>query len=217
NRFNRVLRQFVRVFARDDHPCSIFLDDLQWVDSASLNLVKILVTDPEVNHLQLIGAYRDTEVGDSHDVMLALNQLRVANVEVRELRLACLDVDQVTDLLVDTLGCESHDARPLAELIHQKTAGNPFFVNQFLLFLQQDELIQYDYRAGKWVWDLRRIWALGITDDVVDLMNRKLNTLPASTREALQVAACLGNRFNLADIAIALDESVHVAFESVLA
>jgi len=202
NRFNRLFRRFVRVFARADHLLTVFLDDLQWADPASLELLKTLVTDPGTGHFLVIGAHRNTEAGGCDPIVRALDDLSSADVSISCVKLSALEPGDVADLLRDALQCEAEQITPLAALVFQKTDGNPFFISQFLSFLQRDGLIEFDYRAGRWIWDLRRISARGITEDVLELMSRKFVRLPALTKEALKSASCMGSRFDLARLAL---------------
>jgi len=202
NRFQSVFRAFVGVFARKEHPLALFLDDLQWLDAATLNLIEHLLTHTDVRHLLLIGAYRDNEVIASHPLMLMLDSLRKSSVAVRDIVLNPLSLDDVGQLIADSVHQERVLTDSLARLVHEKTAGNPFFVVQFLTALAEERLLEFDSRAAVWRWDLDRIRARGITDNVVDLLIGKLNRLPDNTREALKQLACLGNRANTTTLVI---------------
>jgi predicted ATPase/class 3 adenylate cyclase len=206
-RFNRVFRQFVRVFARKDHLLCIFVDDLQWADAASLALLKTLLTDRHTLHFLVIGACRNTGFDvDSGGLPKMLDELRAVNVPISLIRLSHLGVRQVGELLADTFYCPLKDAAPLAELILQKTDGNPLFVSQFLSFLHDERLIDFNYAESRWQWDLKRISAQGVTEDVLALMSRKLVTIPPLAQEALKAAACMGNRFSLSELRSVMGE-----------
>jgi predicted ATPase/signal transduction histidine kinase len=202
NRFQWVFRAFVGVFARKEHPLALFLDDLQWLDAATLNLIEHLIIHPDVRHLLLIGAYRDNEVIASHPLMLMLDSLRKSSAAVRDIVLTPLSIDHVGQLTADSVRQERALTEPLARLVHEKTAGNPFFVVQFLTALAEERLLEFDSRAAVWRWDVDRIRVRGITDNVVDLLIGKLNRLPDNTREALKQLACLGNRANTTTLVI---------------
>lgn len=202
NRFQMVLLQFVGVFAGPEHPLVLFLDDLQWLDAATLELIEQLVTGQEVHHLLLIGAYRDNEVGPTHPLMRVLNAIRKAKVEVHEIVLAPLTLGDVSRLVADSLHCEGEHSRPLAELVYQKSGGNPFYVIQFFTSLADEKLLSFDPGDGGWSWDLPRIAAKGYTDNIVDLMARKLVRLPAGTQDALKNFACLGNTATIATLCL---------------
>jgi predicted ATPase/GAF domain-containing protein len=197
-RFQLVFRRFIGVFARPEHPLALFLDDLQWLDSATLDLIEDLLTQSDVRHLMLIGAYRDNEVNSSHPLMRKLEAIRTAGAPVQEIVLTPLTREDLAQLTKDALHCEPERATALAELIHEKTAGNPFFAIQFISALVEEGLFTFDYGEGRWSWDLNRIRAKGYTDNVVDLMVGKLNRLPVETQQALQLLACMGNRAEFA-------------------
>ncbi|MEA2634240.1 MAG: hypothetical protein QOH92_1007, partial [Chloroflexota bacterium] len=169
-RFQLVFRRLLGVFARPEHPLVLFLDDLQWLDAATLELIAHLVTEPEVRHLMLVGAYRGNEVDPSHPLMRTLEMIRKAGGKVEEIVLAPLKPGDVGQLIADSLHCEREIARPLAQLVHEKTDGNPFFAIQFFMALAEEALLVFDHGAAAWTWDLHRIRAKGFTDNVADLM-----------------------------------------------
>jgi PAS domain S-box-containing protein len=209
-----VFRRFIGVFARAAHPLALFLDDLQWLDAATLDLLEDLLTRSDLQHLMLIGAYRDNEVDAAHPLMRKLDEIRQAAAQVQEIRLAPLARDQLGQLIADALRCKPSSAAPLAQLVHEKTVGNPFFVMQFLHALAEEDLLTFDHDSACWRWDLDRIHAKRYTENVVDLMVRKLTRLPAETRQALQLLACLGNVAPIAILSIVLgtsEEQVHAA------
>ncbi|HYZ33479.1 MAG TPA: AAA family ATPase [Crenalkalicoccus sp.] len=201
-RFQLVFRRFLGVFAQPEHPLALFLDDLQWLDPATLDSIEHLVTHPDVQHLLLIGAYRDNEVGPAHPLARALARIRGAGGRVREIVLAPLRPDDVAQLLADALNTAPGRVRPLAELVFEKTAGNPFFTIQFLLALADEALLAFDPGMLTWTWDLTRIRAKGFTDNVADLMAAKLSRLPRATQNALGQLACLGNVAETATLAV---------------
>jgi PAS domain S-box-containing protein len=192
-RFMLVFRRFISVFARAEHPLALFLDDLQWLDSATLDLLEDLLTHPDLRHLMLVGAYRDNEIDATHPLMVKFQAIRDASGRIDEVKLAPLACVHVRQLIAEALHCEPAHSAPLAQLVHDKTGGNPFFVIQFLHALVEEDLLTFDHDAGQWCWDPGRIHAKGYTDNVVDLMVGKLSRLPAGTRHALQQLACLGN------------------------
>src|SRR6266571_3829844 len=197
NRFNLLFQRFLGVFATPGHPLVIFLDDLQWADSATLALLRTLLANLDLRGLLVIGAYRDNEVSERHPLMLTLSEIRAAGTPLREITLGPLPLAHLTQLVADTLHTDGERAKPLADLVLSKTAGNPFFVTQFVKTLHQEGLVAFDYSAGHWHFDLARIRRMDITDNVVDLMAAKIRRLPAPTQEMLKLAACIGNRFTL--------------------
>jgi PAS domain S-box-containing protein len=207
NRFQMVFRRFLGVFARNEHPLALFLDDLQWLDSATLDLLEHLVTHSEVRHLLLLGAYRDNEVSPSHPLLRTLEAIRKAGARVQEIVLAPLGLDDVGQLIADALRCEPERVRPLAQLVQEKTGGNPFFAIQFFTGLAEEGLLAFDPITRAWQWNMDRIRARSYTDNVVDLMAGKLIRLPGETQAALQQLACLGNVAETTMLSIVLGKS----------
>ena len=192
-RFQLVFQRFIGVFAQPDHPLALFLDDLQWLDMATLDLLEDLLTRSDLQHLMLIGAYRDNEVDATHPLIVKLKAIRNAGAKIDEITLAPLAREHLEQWIAEALHCKPACAVPLAQLVQEKTAGNPFFVIQFLLALAEEELLTFDHDAACWSWNLDRIHAVGYTENVVDLMVGKVSRLPAETQRALQQLACLGN------------------------
>jgi PAS domain S-box-containing protein len=214
NRFQLVFRRFIEAFARPEHPLALFLDDLQWLDAATLDLIEDLLIRQDVRHLLLIGAYRDNEVPPDHPLMRRIGAIRAGGAEVREINLGPLSREHLTRLIADSLHCECERAIPLAHLIHAKTGGNPFFANQFLSALAQVGLVFFDHGHGRWSWDLGGIRAKGYTDNVADLMAGMLTQLADNTQRTLRDLACLGNVADARTLSPILDmpeEDVHAA------
>jgi PAS domain S-box-containing protein len=205
-RFQLVFRRFIGVFARPEHPLALFFDDLQWLDPATLDLLEDLLTQQDVRYLMLIGAYRDNEVDSNHPLMRKLEMIRKTKAAVHEIVLAPLVRKDLEQLIGDSLRCEPERAAPLAELVHEKTNGNPFFAIQFVSSLAEEGLLTFDHGDSRWSWDLARIHAKGYTDNVVDLMVEKLSRLPVETLNALQQLACLGNNADFALLAMVHQE-----------
>jgi diguanylate cyclase (GGDEF)-like protein len=197
NRFNLVFKNFIQVFARAKHPLTIFLDDLQWVDSASLQLISVLVTEGSP-YLFLIGAYRDSEVSAFHPLNLTLNELATAGVKIEYISLSPLGFSQVEQLIFETLKRDRELTKTLAELVLEKTHGNPFFMNQFLTTLQAEKLLNFDRNRGIWEWDLQKIQLdISTHNNLTDLLTKKIQKLDRAEQEILQLAACIGNTFEL--------------------
>ena len=212
-RFQLVFRRFLGAFASPEHPLALFLDDLQWLDTATLELLERLITDPDVRHLLLIGAYRDNDVSSSHPLMRSLAAIREAGARAEEIVLAPLGLDDVERLVSDTLHCRPDSAGPLALLVHEKTGGNPFFGIQLLTTLVEEGLVRFDRDAAAWTWDLDRIRVKGYSGNVVDLMLGKLKRLPRRTQTALQQLASLGNVAEIELLSLVFEQSeeeIHV-------
>ena len=204
-RFLLVFRRFIGAFARPAHPLALFLDDLQWLDAATLDLLEDLLTQPDLRSLLLIGAYRDNEVTATHPLMRRLDAIKAAGGRVAEMTLAPLTREDLGELIADALHCEPARAAPLAQLVREKTGGNPFFAIQFLSSLAEEGLLIFDHDAARWSWDLERIHAKRYTDNVVELMVGKLTRLPAEAQKALQLLACLGNIAEFTRLSIVLE------------
>ncbi|YAF96759.1 MAG: AAA family ATPase [Nodularia sp. CChRGM 3473] len=208
-RFNLVLQNFIQVFTQKEHPLVMFLDDLQWADSASLQLIELLMSQADSQYLLLIGAYRDHEVDKTHPLRTTIASLEQTGVAIHELTLTPLALPQIQQLLSDTLNnADLAQLTPLAELLQQKTNGNPFFMNEFLKSLYTEGLLQFNFTQRQWQWQLAKIQAAQITDNVVELMALKIQKLPVATQEALKLAACIGNLFDLHTLAIASSKSL---------
>jgi PAS domain S-box-containing protein len=207
SRLQLVFRRFLGVFARPEHPLTLFLDDLQWLDAATLDLLADLFTQADVQQLLVIGAYRDNEVNSAHPLMRKLDAIRKAGAFVQEISLAPLAREDLGRLIADTLSCAPGRAAPLARLVHEKTGGNPFFAIQFISALVEEALLSFDHNAARWRWEIDRLHAKGYTDNVVDLMVGKLTRLPVETQAALQQFACLGNVAEITILSIVLGKS----------
>ena len=208
NRFHLVFHQFIQVFTTPEHPLVIFLDDLQWIDAASLNLLQVLMKETDTAYLLVIGAYRDHEVSAAHPLMLTLEELKKRGVPCHTITLMPLEFKDINHLIVDTLHCSHPMAVPLTELVMQKTQGNPFFATQFLKALYYEQLITFNPQVGYWQCDLSQIKMQVLTDDVVEFMAWQLQKLPPGTQHLLQLAACMGNRFDLETLAIVCEQTV---------
>ena len=243
NRFNLAFKQFIHVFTQKAHPLVLFLDDLQWADSASLKLVHVLLTDLDSQYLLVIGAYRDNEVSPTHPLMQTLDSIYSCGSIIHNIVLQPLTLSTVNQLVADTLGDNGSSAVPsiagfsqqygeidgesllaknnnnerekcklLAELVLNKTQGNPFFITQLLTSLYAEKLLKFDFSIGRWEWDMGQIQSVAIADyNVVELLARNIQKLPPETQKVLKLAACIGNRFNLDVLAIVSEKSISEA------
>ncbi|OZH53805.1 hypothetical protein AFK68_15205, partial [Hydrocoleum sp. CS-953] len=202
NRFNLLFEKFIAIFTTVEHPLTLFLDDLQWADSASLNLLKVLMGDSRTRYLLLLGAYRDHEVFPAHPLMLCLGELEKQQTTISTITLAPLSVAHINQLVAETLSCSVELAAPLTDLVYQKTKGNPFFTTQFLKGLHEDEFITFNQNLRYWECDLVKVRDAALTDDVVEFMAGRLHKLPEETQNVLKLAACIGNQFDLETLAI---------------
>ncbi|ABA23600.1 Serine/Threonine protein kinase and Signal Transduction Histidine Kinase (STHK) with GAF sensor [Trichormus variabilis ATCC 29413] len=207
NRFNLLFQRFIQVFTTPAHPLVMFVDDLQWADSASLNLIQVLMSESQTGCLLLLGAYRDNEVFAAHPLMLTLNGMEKAGAKIHTITLQPLSFTSLNHLIADTLHTHALVVQPLTKLVMQKTLGNPFFATQFLKALHQDQLITFDPNAGHWQCDIVQVRDVALTDDVLELMVQQLQKMPEATQEILKLAACIGAQFDLTTLAIVSQQS----------
>ncbi|MEG4206920.1 AAA family ATPase [Microcoleus sp. Pol7_A1] len=205
NRFNMLMQKFVQVFTSKEHPLVMFLDDLQWADSASLKLLQLLMED--TGYLLVLGAYRDNEVSLVHPLIFTVNEIVKTGARVNTITLPQLSEPELNRLVADTLNCELSIAEPLTKLVAQKTKGNPFFATQCLKALHDEKLITFDWDIRHWQCDIAQVRALAITDDVVEFMAVQLQKLPTQTQEILKLAACIGTQFDMNTLAIVGEKS----------
>jgi predicted ATPase/GAF domain-containing protein len=223
NRFNLVFKNFIRVFCSSEHPLVIFLDDLQWADSASLKLIELIMLDADLEYLFLIGSYRDNEINQTHPLTFTLEELRRQGSIVNQIHLQSLALNQVSQFIADTLNSTPDYVQPLAELVWQKTNGNPFFINEFLKTIDAENLLVFnpagysatipDQNQQLWQWNLKEIERISSTDNMVKFMIAKIEKLPTATQEVLSLAACIGAKFDLKTIALICDKSPEELFE----
>jgi predicted ATPase/signal transduction histidine kinase/CheY-like chemotaxis protein len=206
NRFNYVFQRFIKVIARQNHPLVVFLDDLQWIDTASLNFLISLLTDSGLAHFLVVGAYRENEVDEAHPLMMGVAKLQEANVNLERLTLKNLSEADINALCAETLRCPQSESRPLAQLIYVKTGGNAFFSHQMLHSLNEESLLTFDISSDQWQWDLDELIKLDISDNVIDLIIAKVRKLPEATQEILQLAACIGSQFDKSTLTMLTQE-----------
>ncbi len=197
NRFQAVLKAFVRAVAREEVPLVLFLDDLQWIDAASLRFVESILGNLDLRHLLVLGAYRDEEVSPAHPLAHALGSLGDKGVPIHVVHLETLATADITQLCADTFARPLPQVRALAELLARKTAGNPFFLRRMLRTLYVDSHIGFDRSTRSWRWDIAAITAANVTNNVLVLMEKTIVRLPPACQELLGLAACIGNRFDL--------------------
>jgi predicted ATPase/signal transduction histidine kinase len=221
NRFNLLFQRFIQVFTAKEQPLVIFLDDLQWADVTSLKFIQLLMSEttssPFIGEsgktadmgggLLLIGAYRDNEVSNAHPLYLQIQEINKLGVTINNISLAPLTTSDLNSLIADTLHCQEEVAAPLTQMVFAKTKGNPFFSNQFLNTLHDENLIKFNFNGGFWQYDLVEIEALSLTDDVVKFMTIQIEKLPIHTQKVLMLAACIGNDFDLRTLATIHEKS----------
>jgi len=197
-RFNYVFECFIEVFAAKDHPLIIFLDDLQWADSATLKFIDLLIMNPENKHLLLIGAYRNNEADNLHSLILRLKEIENQRGVINTIVLRPLPVQSLQEIIIDSFKCDSGKALQLADLCYMKTEGNPFYFKQFLKSLHDENIIFFDSKLNSWEWDIDDVKAMNLTDNLAQFMIKKIRNLSLDAQDALKYAAAIGNHFNVA-------------------
>ncbi len=222
NRFNLLFQKFIQIFTTKEHPLVIFLDDLQWADTASLKLIHLLMCDNRLSSLSeetekmhehqgsllLIGSYRDNEVSQAHPLYLTLQEIEKTGATINTIALEPLNQGDLNHLIADTLHCPEVAAVSLTQMVFAKTKGNPFFCVQFLKSLHDDGLIVLNVDVGHWQYDISKIKEIALTDDVVEFIALQIEKLPIHTQKVLKMAACIGNQFDLKSLAIVNEKSV---------
>ncbi|MEN2774942.1 AAA family ATPase [Acetivibrio clariflavus] len=212
NRFQMTFKEFIKVFAKPEHPLVIFLDDIQWSDTSTLDLIKYIVSTGNVNYVLFIGAYRDNEVQEGHPLNRMINEL--INVQdtsltpIHQISLKPLDISSINQLIADTFHCHTRETEALTNIIFHKTKGNPFFINQLLTSLYLEGAFTFLPEKGQWVYDLKKVEAVGISDNVVDLLVKGLALLPEETMHILKLVACIGTQFDLKTVSIISEKTV---------
>lgn len=216
NRLNYLFSSFIKAIATADHPVVLFIDDLQWADSASLSLLNVLMSNKELSHFMCICAYRDNEVSPDHPFTITVSEIREKGGEVSEIKIGNLGMANTQQLIADSINLPTDAIHSLSNLVFDKTHGNAFFVTQFLKNLAEESLLYFDHQARQWKWDIEKINERNITDNVVELLAGKIVFLPEETLEYLKVAACIGNKFDTETLKAGHDqktESIHSSEE----
>ena len=202
NRFLHLARAFLRAVCVREQPLALFLDDLQWLDDASRELVAHIATDTAIEGLLVVGAVRVGEGTSTEGALALFERLERAGVSVRRLTLGGLAPEHTGHLLADALDAPTADVAPLAAVVHDKTQGNPFALGEFLRTLRERDVLRYDEEARRWRWALDAARAITVSDSVAGLLAERLGRLPEATRDALRWGACVGGRFDLETLAI---------------
>lgn len=208
NRFQRVLINFLQVFAVEAHPLVIFIDDLQWSDPASMQQINYIINNNEIKYLLLIAAYRDNELAESHPLLPLLREIKNSRTPVHEIRLEPLNQSCIGQLLGETLNCSEQAAYPLAEALFQKSAGNPFYTKQLLQDIFEYGSLYFNWQERSWKWDASSLQQLKAQDNVIELVINRVQKLPERTREVLMFAACVGRVFKLKILSLIMSLSI---------
>ncbi len=208
NRFQFLFQELIKVIAKSEHPLVIFFDDLQWIDNASLKLMHSLISNDETRYFLIIGAYRDNEITFDHPLALIMQELEKAGIKINQLKLNPLNETDIQDLLSDSLNDIRERMVPLAHFLWNQTHGNPFFINESLKKIYHEKLLTYSYQLNHWQWDIQKIQKISVSDNVVDLLVKRICELPYAGQNSLKFAACIGHRFDLTTLAIVSNASL---------
>ncbi len=207
NRFQSVFLNFIRAFADREHPLIIFLDDLQWADRATLELLRVAIEDMKSPFTMVIGAFRDNSIEDLKHLTAALEKIEQTRTHIIRIPLEPLSPPAVNRMIAETLEADSNEVIVLSEKIRAKTGGNPYFTKEFLKSFHREGAIYHDRSNGRWQWNIRAIRKTSVTDNVVDLMIRKIYILPPDVARLLMLAACIGSRFDLKTLCLISHEN----------
>ncbi len=205
NRIATAVRRLLHAVASPDRPLVLFLDDLQWADLPTIELLTRLAADGDAErNVLIIGSYRSNEVGADHPLTSMMEALRERTPAFEEINLGPLGEDAVLAMINDALGPGDGRVR-LAVHCHEKTRGNPFFLRRFLETLFDEGLLHFDVESQEWDWDQSQVLARRVDDDVVDFIAAEMRRLPEATAECLAMASCIGGHFDLGTLAFLLD------------
>ncbi len=195
-RFLHVFRKFVQALATKEHPLVLFIDDLQWAHSSSLQLIHALLCDPECQYIMFICAYRQQEWNKNELPGYELNGNVTGQAVIRHLQLSPLSLEQMNEIVVEMLHLPAATTLSLTELLYPKSKGNPFHFKQILLHLQDDRMLYYHHEKQCWQWNLGQIIEQEPSYSIHNLMQHKLHRLSSGTQALLQIAACVGSTFH---------------------
>ncbi|MCB1193504.1 MAG: serine/threonine-protein kinase PknK [Leptospiraceae bacterium] len=208
NRFILVLKDFIKVFAKKEHPLVIFLDDMHWVDSASIKLLQAIISDSDIKYILFIFSYRDNEVDNNHSLIQLLNDIQSSDCLIHTIHLLPLGFHDVNQLIADILQKDKEQIYELTNIILSKTDGNPFFVIEFLKSMYNDKIIFYNSVENSWSWDITRLKSIEVTDNVIDLMTKKIGNLSGVGQNLIRLASCISNRFDLNTLSVINQKSI---------
>jgi len=213
-RFNYLLAGLIKVQCSASSPLVLFIDDLQWADHASLDMLEFLLVENKLEHLFFIGAYRSNEVDESHRLTRILRRLEAQKRIVNYHRLEPLNSLHVNEIVTDTIKNDSIEVGALAREINHRTQGNPFFVNEFITSLYDNKLLTYNHESAEWQWLLEEVQRLGVTENVADLVVSRIQKLPDDSLHALKLASCIGAEFDLETLSVIADQSPQLQLDA---
>ncbi|MGE8207506.1 AAA family ATPase [Heyndrickxia sp. NPDC080065] len=207
SRFLMVFQKFVHVFAKKEHPLVLFLDDLQWADRASLDLVQYLLSEPVSQYLLVIGAYRDDEIKVGHPFSILLEGVQSTNVKICEIPLKPLEYHHIKQFISETFHNQVTELDMITTVIQRISQGNPFYVRQLVQALYEENIVTYDYRLSIWSTNIKLLNQLPLTGNIVEYMIKRVEKLPERTKRVLKFASCIGNQFELETLSTICESS----------
>lgn len=196
-KFSAVLQNLLRAIPSESRPIVFFIDDLQWIDAASLELFEKVFSDDSIKGLMFICTYRENEVDSSHPLIRTIEKLKKDNCRIENLHLDNLDINAVMEMVFNIFSCTEEEAYGLAKIVYEKTLGNPFYIIEFLKYCNEEKLLYYNTCEKRWIWKESDIINSKISDNVVEFLIEKMKILPEVTKELISMAACIGNRFDI--------------------
>lgn len=221
NRFHKMFERFIQVFARPNHPLVLFLDDLHWIDSASLKLMEQFLSAATIPYCLFIGAFRGNELAKNRNLSMAFSAILKNQFPITMIPLSGIEAEHVRQIIIASLSKKVENLDRLPQIIREKTGGNPFFIGQFILAMAAKRILCFDYDTGVWQWHEDAVTTETITDNVVGIMLDEIQKLPGGTQNIMKLAACIGDRFDFQILAAVsetpLAETARLLAESVKA
>ncbi len=201
-RFNYVLNNFFQAFSDSGKPLVIFIDDLQWSDISSLNLMRNILINKDLKNVLIIGAYRDNEITTGHLFLQFKMEIEELGIQPEEIYLDNLQYEDIHRLVTNTFGKSKKPLDGLVKILDKKSGGNALFVNQFLKAIYKNEMLHFDSAESGWKWDAEELMSYNVEGDIVNLFLETINKLPPECIDILKLASCIGNKFGLGELAI---------------
>jgi len=191
NRFNLTFLNFIKLICDFEGSIVLCLDDMQWADLATIKMIQNIMNDKNINNILIVISYRNNEVKKTHPLYLMLEELNYKKIRHTSINLRPLLNVDINEMLSDTFNTSKEKTKELSKLIKQKTNGNPFFAKEFIYNLYDEKMLYFDAKKYEWDWDLTRIKEENITDNVVDLLLKKISYLSDQSIQILKFASCL--------------------------
>ena len=196
-RLEKAFIDLLKLFAGPDQPLLIMLDDLQWIDNASLKLMEAMALEESLAHVQIVGTYRDNEVDDDHPLTSARNQLTAKDANISSIHLSPLTREDIHKMVADSLHMDYKGAEELAGFIYDSSEGNPLFAKAMLTAMDEQNYLTYNFNKKRWQWHMDQIEAITFGNEILSVMKLRLENLEEDTLNLLKLAAYLGSSFDL--------------------